>query len=258
MPGKKIGLIAAMPEEIKPLLKEVGDYRKTTLERFTLYHFSLAGRQCSLIESGIGMKRAEAATQALVTSIRPDVLISFGFGGAVKPGMAVGDLAIGRKSVPYQGDQVVTSKAIVVSIPQGSQQTLASIGKELGFTVQESDFLSSDKILNKRELAGKLPSDISNPVLDMETWAVARLAAQMEIPLLAIRAISDAGDEELDFSLDRFTDDEMNIRISRVLGTVVRTPRIIPQLIRLAVNSRIAGRNLAVSVKAILESIKDE
>jgi adenosylhomocysteine nucleosidase len=254
MPCKRIGLIAAMPEEIKPLLKEVGDYRKITLDMFPLYNFSLAGKQCSLIESGIGMKRAKTATHSLITSIRPDVLVSFGFGGAVKPGMAVGDLALARKSSFCLGGSVDSSHDIDLYFPHRAQQTLAAIGKELGFTVHESHFLTSDRILNKKELSGKLSPDISNPVLDMETWAVARLAARQEIPLLAIRAVSDTGDEELDFSLDQFTDHDMNIRIHRVLGAIVRKPFIIPQLIRLAANSRIAGRNLAVSLKGILET----
>jgi adenosylhomocysteine nucleosidase len=255
MTDKRIGLIAAMPEEIKPLLKEVGDYGKISVNRFTLYNFSLTGNQCSLIESGVGMKRAEEATQLLVTSVRPDVMISFGFGGAVKPGIVVGDLAIAGKSILYQDGQADSSNTILLSLPQSARQTLASAGKKGGFTVYESDFLTVDRILNKREFSGKLPPDISNPVLDMETWAIARVAEQQEIPLIALRAISDAGDEELDFSMDQLTDAEMNIRISKVIGTIVRTPRIIPQLIRLAVNCRFAGRNLAISVKEVLESV---
>ena len=86
----------------------------------------------------------------------------------------------------------------------------------------------------------------------METWAIAQIAAREEIPLLAIRAISDAAEEELGFSISEFTDNEMNIRICKILGTIARKPWIIPQLIRLAGNSRIAGRNLAVVIKELL------
>jgi adenosylhomocysteine nucleosidase len=255
MPCKRIGLIAAMPEEIKPLVKELDDYGKSTLGGFRLYNFSMSGIQCSLIESGIGMKRAEAATQYLITSIRPDLLVSFGFGGAVKSGMAVGDLALARKSVLCLEDRADNLKIIDLSFPQSVQQAMSAIGRERGFNVHECDFFTSNRILNKKNLSGNLPPDIRNPVLDMETWAVAGLATEQEIPLLAIRAISDASDEELVFSLDRFADSDMNIRMSKVIGTIVRTPRILPQLLRLAANCRIAGRNLAVSVKGLVETV---
>jgi adenosylhomocysteine nucleosidase len=130
---------------------------------------------------------------------------------------------------------------------------LESICKILGHTAWQADFLTSEKILSKREVAETLRQQGPvSPVLDMETWAIAQIAAREEIPLLAIRAISDAAEEELGFSISEFTDNEMNIRICKILGTIARKPWIIPQLIRLAGNSRTAGRNLAVVVKELL------
>jgi adenosylhomocysteine nucleosidase len=90
----------------------------------------------------------------------------------------------------------------------------------------------------------------------METAAVARIAAASGIPLVAVRAISDGADEELGFTIDEFTDREMNISAWKVLRTVAARPRIIPQLIRLARNADVAGRNLAIAVIALLEKIQ--
>lgn len=250
---KIVGLIAAMPGEIRPLLKIAGKYSKTNFGGFNLYGFSVAGRQFRLIESGIGMKRAARAAQTLIAEFRPEKLISFGFAGAVLPGMAAGDLAIAgrtflvRESLPDAGD------SIGLSFPPDILPVLENVGTKLGFAVEQCDILTSDKILNKKELGRVLPGDATNPVLDMETWAVAREAAQEHVPLLAIRAISDAADEELEFSLDRFMDREMNIRISRVLLAIASKPGIVPQLIRLARNSRIAGRNLAAALGELLQ-----
>lgn len=253
MERKIIGLLAAMPEEIKPLLKQVGTYEKLSAAGFNLYRFTINGRSCRLIESGIGIRRAEKAARALIASEHPDVIISFGFGGAVQSGMAVGDLAIARSIRLHRGRNSDAREGIVLPVPAKVRQTLEAVCIQRGCAIREGDFLTSEIILNKKELAGALPQDVANPVLDMETWAVALVAAREKIPLLAIRAVSDTADEELGFSIGEFTDSDMNMRISKILSTIARKPGIIPQLIRLARNSRIAGRNLAAAVEHLIE-----
>lgn len=251
-----IGLIAAMPEEIKPLLKLIGTYDRSAAAGFNLYRFDIDGKSCRLIESGMGTRRAAKATEALISLERPDHIISFGFGGAVQPGMVVGDLAVAGSSLLYQGRRPGASEAIVLAVSDKVRLRLEAICKKLGYTAWQGNFLTSGEILSKKELAETLrQQDAVNPVLDMETWAIAQVTAREEIPLLAIRAISDAAEEELGFSISEFVDSEMNIRIYKILGTIAQKPWIISQLIRLAGNSRIAGRNLAAVVKELL--VKD-
>ena len=75
------------------------------------------------------------------------------------------------------------------------------------------------------------------------------------MPLLAIRAISDGADEELQFSIEEFTDKNMKMFLPKVLLAVAKNPRIIPQLLRLSKNSKVAGENLATALLAILETV---
>ncbi|MEI8354714.1 MAG: phosphorylase [Deltaproteobacteria bacterium] len=249
-----IGLIAAMPEEISPLLKLVGAYNRSAVAGFNLYRFSLCGKSCLLMEAGIGLERAGRAAEALIASARPDCMISFGFGGAVRPGMAVGDLAVARSSRLYQGDNYEGGETILLKVSANIMRRVEAISVKQGCAARQGDFLTTAEILSKRELVKNLLPDLVSPVLDMETWAVARTAHREDIPFLAIRAISDASDEELGFSISEFTDSKMNIRIPKILRTIALKPHIIPQLIRLARNSRIAGRNLAALVKELLQN----
>ncbi len=224
MEHKTFGLIAAMAAEIKPLLNITGKCSKTKLEGFNLYSFSIAGKQCRLIESGIGMERAARAVKTLISGFSPSILISFGFGGAVRPGMNAGDLAVAGRNFLARESATDPRETVEITIPPGLLPVLANTGRKYGFSVRQCDLLTSDKILNKKNLTAYLPRDTANPVLDMETWAIARVAMPAKIPLLAIRAISDTADDEIDFGLDRITDREMNIRISRVLLTIASTP----------------------------------
>lgn len=255
MEGKTIGLIAAMPGETKPLLKKIGQYAKSELGGFPLYRFCVGGKQCLLIESGIGIKRATEAVQVLLASCKPDLLISFGLGGAVKPGLMVGDLVIAGRAFLYDQASAGGWDAVILPDQSSKRRILETICQKLGCGCLQGEFLTSDKILDKKMVAGILPPDVTNPVLDMETWAVAHFAGRSTVPLLAVRSISDACDEELDFSMDQFTDNEMNIRIWKIILTIARKPWILPQLIRLAGNSRVAGRNLAAALKGLLETV---
>ena len=47
----------------------------------------------------------------------------------------------------------------------------------------------------------------------------------------------------------------MNIRLGKVLWTVAKKPWIVPQLLRLSGNSRIAEKSLATALAALLEAL---
>ncbi len=249
-----IGLVAAMPDEIRPLLKRLGKIEKTMLQGFPQYLFTIGGNYCSLIESGMGTGRAERAAAALIKSSRPELIISFGFCGAAMPGLSAGDLAVAVRSHLFRNNAFSGGDTIELPDSSRARRIMATICEKLNCGIVHGDFITSDMILNKKALRDILPGAISNPVLDMETWVIARTAAQAEIPFLAVRAVSDPAEEELEFSLDQFTDCEMNIKITRVLSAISRKPRIIPQLLRLAKNSRLAGRNLAIVLEGLLMS----
>ena len=116
-------------------------------------------------------------------------------------------------------------------------------------------FVTTDGILNKKSLRELLPSDISNPVAEMESAAIAQVAYTHGISFMGIRAISDPWNEELGFTIDEFCNSEMRIRPTKVLATILRRPRIIPQLIRLSGTSRTAAACLAEAVKSVMREL---
>jgi adenosylhomocysteine nucleosidase len=92
-------------------------------------------------------------------------------------------------------------------------------------------------------------------VVEMESAAIALVAGENGIPFVALRTVSDPFGEELGFALDEFCDDRMRIRIPKVLFTIARKPRIIPQLIRLARNSRVAATSLSLAMERFLATV---
>lgn len=250
-----IGLIAAMPEEINPLLKCVGAYTRETIEGFAAWRFESGFSEIHMVRSGMGPENAAYATRALIATTRPALIINFGFAGAVTKGASVGDIAIAgrifvnRKRQFQEVIGMLADKAEelvgILEVPFRSTETKIRLGT----------FITAAEIKSKREIAELLPAGVVNPVLEMETAAVAQAAREGNVPLIAIRAISDDADEELGFSIEEFTDRKMNISLGKVLLTVSKRPWIVPQLLRLARNSRFAGKSLATALPVLLKAL---
>ena len=250
MGSKIIGLLAAMPDEIRPLLKRVGRVERGRAERFREYRFTIRNIEVRLVESGMGMERATAAAEVL-SAVSPAAVISFGFGGAVLPGLAVGDLVVGSGSLLYDGGKFRQCEGINLALADDLLHRLTG-GP---FQAAAGTIITSRHILNKGALAPALPPALERPVLDMETAAIASVMSSRGIPLVALRAVSDDAAEELAFSLDEFADHNLTIRPAKVLFTILRKPWIVPQLVRLARNSRLAGETLASAVTAAVPAI---
>jgi adenosylhomocysteine nucleosidase len=201
----------------------------------------------------MGVGNAAEATAALIAAHRPELLVSFGFGGAVRRGTAAGDLVLATRLFRLESGKLTRLQGPDCEFTERARKAL-EIHSPSAFQVHLGAFITTDRIENKQGLAGLLDPDLDNPLLEMETGAVAWVASGAGIPLVAIRAVSDTADEELDFSIGDITDKKLNVSIPRVLLTLARKPRILPQLLRLSRNSRLAGNHLASGILAVLQA----
>ena len=244
----KIGIITAMPGETQAIIRALQHTHKNRTGGRTLHHAQFSGHELTIVESGMGFANATAAARQLIGELRPDLLLSAGFCGGISAGLQVGDavLAAGLVIASETG-----LKDVPVTIPAICRVFVSRQAAE-GRRVFAGLFVSTKSIMQKGQLAARLPADAPFPVVEMESAAIALLAGENGIPFVGIRTVSDPFDEELGFALDEFCDDRMRIRIPRVLLTVARKPRIIPQLIRLAGNNRVAAASLSRTFKRFL------
>ena len=248
----KIVIITAMPEEFRAVVISLKASGAAQIGTEQAGRFRSATQEFLLVESGMGFSNAARTTKMLIDTERPDLLISAGFCGGIAPELQAGDV-------------VVAEKVVIVS-DGGCQEVsvqLSSIGAAFiarqsaeGRGVVGGAFVSTSAITSKSHLAGVLSGNYTNPVVEMESGAIAVAAAENNIPLLAIRTVSDSAAEELGFSLDDFCDAEMlRIRPIKVLFTILRKPWIIPQLVRLARSSRTAAENLTTALSRLFPTL---
>lgn len=244
----KIGIITAMPEETQAVVRAIGGVKKLQNGKLAILHGVFAGHEIVIVEAGMGFNNAATAAEKLVQKVRPEMIFSVGFCGGVSTELQVGDIVMAT------GLTIVSEReleAVPVEISAASRNFVVRESAE-GRRVFGGLFASTPVVMQKKQLAARLPAEAPFPVVEMESAAIAIIAVENGIPFVGMRTVSDPFDEELGFSLDEFCDDRMRIRIPRVLLTIARKPRIIPQLIRLARNSRIAGASLSQAVERFL------
>lgn len=250
----KIAIITAILSEFRAVADSLGAVTPVSLGKLRAGRCASFGHEFLLVESGMGLDNAARAAEAIVKHDRPDLLISAGFCGAVQAGLQVGD--------------VVVAKQIVISHESGFEEIPVRLsGSGLSFVAREAAvgervvggvFVTTSSIVSKSSLAGRVPGHYRHPVVEMESGAIAIIAVERSIPLLAIRAVSDDAGEEFGFTLDEFCDADMRrIRFHKVFLTIMRKPRIIPQLVRLSFSSRTAARNLTGALSRLFPTLEN-
>ena len=248
----KVGIITAMPEEFTAVARSLSSAIPLPLVGLKALGCQVNGHDFLLVESGIGFDNATRAAAIMLRDGRPDLMISTGFCGGITAELQVGDVVVAKNII---STNVEGFEEIAVSLSDVGRNFVTRQAGE-GRRIVGGTFVSASVVTSKVPLAAMLAGQYPNAVVEMESGAIAVIAAKNNIPLLALRVVSDAADEELGFSLDEFCDSELRrICIHKVLLTVLRKPRIIPQLVRLSRSSRRAAKSLTAALSRLFPTL---
>jgi len=209
----RIAIIAALPGELKPLVKgwqhvptDTSNTKKWILSRDTDTWIAVC--------AGMGAEAALRAYAAAVSDGPVDMLLSVGWAGSLHA-----EVTPGTVQVP----------TVVIDAQTGEQFNLTE-GKRKWQVVTTARVADN---VEKMRLAATYPGAV---LVDMEAATIARLAATQEIPLLCIKGISDAAGATLP-DLNPFIDQRGQMRMARFLAYVSVRPRYWPSLLHLGNNS---------------------
>lgn len=161
----------------------------------------------------------------------PDLCISSGLAGALKPDLSVGQVLAARNVTDLNG-----SRHLACDVE------LVSLASETGAQLVDS-FLSSDHVIARAEEKQKLAS--RGDAVDMESVSILSAAKKKNIRAVAIRAISDSADSDLPLDFDNLFDSRGAVNVRKVAGQIAAHPGRIPGLLRLAQDSERAANGLA-------------
>jgi adenosylhomocysteine nucleosidase len=211
----------------------------------------LDDRDCTLITSGMGLKRASQASRALIEATSPQFLVSVGVAGAVNADLEIGEGVACRKTCQLEEGVPGPIESLAL-LSNAAWQAAAG-----ALQARRSNLYSGTAITTHgSQFFPRQPEDMPNPVLEMETVGIAQVAAEKGVPLLSLRAISDGPRSPIPFDLEKVLDDEYNLRVGEILKMVIRHPRLLLQSIRMGQNTRLAADNAACAMVAALSQLE--
>ena len=198
---KRLGIVTAMPLERSWLASTTGDHRP-------------AVEVC-----GFGAAGARRAALRLV-DLQVDALASWGMAAGLDPQLAPGTVVIPAR--------VIGSRALGHTPDvHWRQRLLDRVGHAL--TVCGDPLADAPVILDTPDAKAAIFERTGAAAADMESAAVAQVAAEHELPMVVIRVILDAATIVLPSSLGHVIDDAGRVRVPQLMIRAVLDPRDWPR-----------------------------
>lgn len=193
----KIAILAAMKEELAPFRDFYHPTPTFTRGKCEIESATFNEHTILLVETGIGKVNAAFTTTLLCEKFEPDLIINTGSAGGFSTDLNVGDVIFANQLIYSDVDATAFDYADG-QVPQmpafysldNSLSTSTDLNTD--YQVHEGLILTSDSFMSHPDLVNSIK--IRFPLAlasDMESTAIAQVAAFFHIPLLNIRGISD-------------------------------------------------------------------
>jgi len=207
---------------------------------FDLFKANFGSNEVTALLTGIGGENADKAMQTLPIEIH-DVCISTGLAAALDASLKPGDVVVARTAETLDQKLRIESDSALVDFAVACGARAVNIS------------LTSEKIVatadEKQELSG------SGGIVEMESSHVLTAAEKHHVPAVAVRAISDAADEDLPVDFGRIMDSRGHLKYDGLLKEVGLHPYRLAPLMKFAGQSRAAAGSLADFLDLFISAI---
>ncbi|MCL2508695.1 MAG: 5'-methylthioadenosine/S-adenosylhomocysteine nucleosidase [Oscillospiraceae bacterium] len=211
---KKIAVLVAMSMEESYLVKRIEEQKPETVAGAKFLHGRIGEAEVILHRCGWGMRNADRGARALIGHAKPDALILYGVSGGLVPDVRVADTVAAVSSFPAFGK---------VRKAENTDARLTGIALRVIPEARKAPIATSIGIILRKKRKAKIVAESGAVCIDMESYAVAKAANEMGVPLLVIRSLSDTLEPS--------------------------------SLLEFFKNGRVAAENAAAGVEAVIKSI---
>ncbi|MFP4365108.1 MAG: 5'-methylthioadenosine/adenosylhomocysteine nucleosidase [Spirochaetia bacterium] len=197
----KIGIIAAMKEELELLKTALTECTKVSFGSFEYYTGKLDGYETALMLCGIGKVNAAVGTTLLIDKLKPTVVINTGVAGGFSRKLNIGDIVVSREVRHHDADATAFNYEMG-QIPQMPASFKAderliwlaeeAIPEDMQEKLHTGAVFSGDSFIHTEEqiqsIAQRFPFATA---VEMEGAAIAQTCYLFNVPFVIIRSISD-------------------------------------------------------------------
>lgn len=209
----KIGIIAAMEQELCLLREANSEFQAQDILGHTYYSGKLGNHEVVLVQSGVGKVMSAMSVAVLANTFLVDAIINTGSAGAVSSDLAIGDVVIADKLVYHDVDLTAFGYAYgqMSAQPQFFESNEAfiacfkkilsenQISSKIGLIATGDSFIAGqDKI---DTIMQHFPEVLA---VEMEGAAIAQAANSLNLPFIVVRAMSDTATHDANITFDEF------------------------------------------------------
>jgi adenosylhomocysteine nucleosidase len=233
-PSIRVGVVFALSIEAGCFVDTLGDVRVTRGDGFVVRQGGLGGRDVVLVESGAGGEHATTATHAMIDAYQPRLVVSAGFAGGLVPYARRQDLILATELRNSVGQEIALD-------PKAHVSWLGDVPRcHLG------RLLTLDRVVRLREEKEELGRRYEALAVDMESFAVAEICRTRDVEFLAVRAVSDALEDELPPDIAKLlTQRSFAGQLGAAVGSVFRRFSAVKDLFNLHQNALASSNRLA-------------
>lgn len=186
-----------------------------------------------LVVGGMGRERAERAARQLVAR-GVDGLVSWGVAGGLDPALEAGVVVL--------ADAIMRSDGSALSSDAEWRHRLET-DLDGHVPVSTGSIVHSDRVLSSVQAKNEIRERSGAVIVDMETAAIANVAVESGLPWLAVRVVTDTASMSLPPTVTASSGDDGRLRPAAI-ARLALSPRIWPDLVRLANSTRAAARSM--------------
>ena len=199
----QVAIIAALKEEIEPLVGSMEDVETSKWGRRSVHQGSIGNCQVVAMAGGVGKVKAAACTQYLIDQFSIEALICTGVAGAVNPRLHTGDIVISQRALQHDfdpGDPELLKKFRRRWLEADAEMVKLALdaAKELNLAdrCRPGKVLTGDQAIVSQDRRQWLWKTFRGDCVDMESAAVAQVCRLNGVPWVIVRAISDSAEED--------------------------------------------------------------
>ena len=236
----KVLVTFAVEAEFAPWRK-LRQFSESRVGKVRAYSAPMKDGELIVLLTGVGGRRAWADATNVIWDGNVDICISSGLAGALREKHRPGDVLAAKEVHATNWKKVIPSDA-----------DLLELASACGAKVADA-FYSVDRVLGRSSEKSELGAEAD--AVEMESADIMLEAVAFGAKVIAIRAISDAVEEDLPLDFNRVVSEDGEVSLPKVLAQAATHPASIPALVRFGRQSRNAAEKLAIVLEGCIESL---
>lgn len=211
---EKIGIIAAMPEEMAEIKRIMIDISEISFFEKQFIVGKIHEKECVLALCGIGKVNAARTTQILIDKFDCKKIINVGSAGALTEGQNIGDIIISTAAV--QSDFDITAfgreKGFITGVGKYIEadkylidvfyEAIKSMSENI--EVRKGIVATADMFVSSAERKIKIGKEFNALCCEMEGAAMAQVCYLCNVPFVILRSVSDDLYSKAEIDFEKF------------------------------------------------------